>query len=209
MGSSVPAPSPPAAINYSQDTVVGTVGSAVVVARASVFDWDCPPLEAAGILVRFVGGIAEDPQQTLALVGTGFMWYSMGEHGPPQRHVSVHGRETFRELLNARTAQHERQRMTAVALRPDGNFEMLGARVADDLPASGDGPVRATRGKGRVDCASRTVVALSLVVEGAAGRHGEFEELDQLMSAGVPPELLRESAARAIAELSRPAPAGL
>jgi hypothetical protein len=81
---SVPRPEPPppsrsaeAPVAYARDTIVGTVAGATVVARPGTYFGWCQPMRAAERLAGFMAGFAEAPDQALALVGTGFRWYSM------------------------------------------------------------------------------------------------------------------------------------
>jgi hypothetical protein len=205
---SVPHPEPPpssrsaeAPVAYARDTIVGTVAGATVVARPGTFSGLCQPMRAAERLAGFMAGFAEAPDQTLALVGTGFRWYSSGEHGPSERNLAAYTRDQLATLLSVRKAEHERQRLVAVALHETGDFTAVVARVANDLPVGRVGRVRSASGKGKVDCETGQLVVLSLVVN-----RPEASDFVSGVLVGLSEAQLRVAAAPAITELSRQPP---
>jgi hypothetical protein len=160
-----PAASPPAAVVIAEQSRLGTVRGVAATATPGVFTGHCLPSRMAEIITRFVGGIATDRGQTVGLVGDSFKWYSMSEN-ETGRHVAVHSRRDLADLLAARAAHHERQRVVALLLKPGGHLEVVGVRVADDVTLGGRERVHVTSGKGAIDCQSGTVVVLSLATYG-------------------------------------------
>jgi hypothetical protein len=129
-----------------------------------VHDRDCPPDEVLGILQELTGAIASNPALAASFAKDDFRWYSAAENGNrtvPERGVTVDDAASFRAYLERRRGQHERLRLIALAVRNDGNFEVRLVRVADDLAPGQGGQHHVAEGKGKVDCAQRSVVAFS------------------------------------------------
>jgi hypothetical protein len=156
-------PDPPA--TYGTDTPVGEIAGVLVIAARGTYRAGCRPELIARVAARFTAAVAADPPAALVLAAPRFAAYSMAERATG-RLVVAHDRPALADLLHARAARHERQRLIALLVKPEGHLEYAGLRAADDAPAEPG----VTLGKGKVDCAAAAVEVLNGVDEGDAAR---------------------------------------
>jgi hypothetical protein len=155
---------PPPTRTFATDTAVGEVAGVVVIARDGNYRAGCQPELIGRVAARFTVAVAAEPGAALALAGPRFSAYSISERGT-DRMLVARDRDGLDRLLRARAARHERQRLLALLVKPEGHLEFVGLRAADDLRR-----VTLTLGKGKVDCETATIAVLNGVDEGDAER---------------------------------------
>jgi hypothetical protein len=134
----------------------------------------CQPREVAQLLVRFFDAFNENDQVQLArmfgpqahrdLGSPGFRWYSVTEGDPSQggRHfVAFHSNDAL-AYFDERHQQSERLDLHALDLAPTGDIGFVATRQANDLPPGPDGGEWPLIGKGRIDCAAKTIDVWSM-----------------------------------------------
>jgi hypothetical protein len=165
LGGSSDTPRPP--LTYYADTRLGEIAGVLVTAVRGTYRPGCEPALVAEVAARYTAAIAADPATALALAGPRFAAYSLSERATDLSLVA-RDRARLADLLRARAARHERQRLIALLVKPGGHLEFVGLRTADDSPAAYFRRVRLTLGKGKVHCDSASIEALNAVDEGDA-----------------------------------------
>jgi hypothetical protein len=172
-------------LTYEQNTPVGAVAGVLTTAGRGEYRSGCQPKLIVEVASRFAAAIAADPPTTRMLAGARFAAYSMSERATG-RHSVAYTHPQLAGLLRARAGKHERQRLIAVLVKPEGHLEFVGLRVADDLPAGVAGRVRVTRGKAKVHCDSASIEVFNAVDEGDPGT---LTMPSEPLGGWIPPEL--------------------
>jgi hypothetical protein len=149
----------------SDGTKTGNVDGILVEVGVPPTDYGaCQPEDVLAVLRDMTDAIAGNPARAASFAKTGFQWYSATENGDevvPDRHAVLRDAASLRAYLEQRQRRHERLRLIALRVIGDGNFALQLVRVADDLAPSLGGRHHVAEGKGKVDCANRSIIAFS------------------------------------------------